>query len=109
MALIVSGIGVSRGIAIGNVHLLNRGEPEVYERKLDEHEIESEVIRFQTAVDEASNQLRSIRNTIPEDAPKDVATFIDSHILMIKDSMLRKVPVEIIQEQHCNAEWALTN
>lgn len=107
MALIVSGIGVSRGIAIGRVHLLNRGEPEVFERNLDENEIESEVIRFQKAVDEASNQLRSIRNTIPEDAPKDVATFIDSHILMVKDSMLRKVPVEIIQEQHCNAEWAL--
>ena len=107
MTLIVSGIGVSRGIAIGSVHLLNRGEPEVFERKLDGNEIESEVIRFQKAVDEASNQLRSIRNTIPEDAPKDVATFIDSHILMVKDSMLRKVPVEIIQEQHCNAEWAL--
>ena len=107
MALIVSGFGVSRGIAIGSVHLLNRGEPEVFERKLDGNEIESEVIRFQKAVDEASNQLRSIRNTIPEDAPKDVATFIDSHILMVKDSMLRKVPVEIIQEQHCNAEWAL--
>lgn len=107
MVLIVSGIGVSRGIAIGNVHLLTRGEPEVFERKLEESEIESEVIRFQSAVDQASTQLRNIKNTIPEDAPKDVATFIDSHMLMVKDSMLRKVPVEIIQEQHCNAEWAL--
>ena len=107
MALIVSGIGVSRGIAIGKVHLLNRGAPEVFERKLEEHEIESEIERFQNALEEASNQLRSIQNTIPEDAPKDVASFIDSHILMVKDSMLRKVPIEIIEEQHCNAEWAL--
>jgi len=108
MALIVSGIGVSRGIAIGNVHLLNRGgAPEVFERKLEEHEVASEVERFQGAVNEAANQLRGIRDTIPEDAPKDVASFIDSHILMVKDSMLRKVPIEIIQEQLCNAEWAL--
>ncbi len=108
MALIVSGIGVSRGIAIGNVHLLNRGgAPEVFERKLEEHEVASEVERFQGAVDEATNQLRGIRDTIPDDAPKDVASFIDSHILMVKDSMLRKVPIEIIQEQLCNAEWAL--
>ena len=107
MALIVSGIGVSRGIAIGNVHLLNRGEPEVFERKLEEGEIESEIERFTSALDQASNQLRSIRNTIPEDAPKDVASFIDSHILMVKDSMMRKVPIEIIKEQQCNAEWAL--
>ncbi|MGI9227161.1 MAG: phosphoenolpyruvate--protein phosphotransferase, partial [Gammaproteobacteria bacterium] len=107
MALIVSGIGVSRGIAIGNVHLLNRGAPEVFERKLEEGEIESEIQRFNSALDQASNQLRSIRDTIPEDAPKDVASFIDSHILMVKDSMMRKVPIEIIEEQQCNAEWAL--
>jgi phosphotransferase system enzyme I (PtsI) len=107
MALIVSGIGVSRGIAIGNVHLLNRGAPEVFERKLEEHEIDAEIERFQAAVDGAAEQLRGIRDTIPEDAPKDVAAFIDSHLLMVKDSMLRKVPIEIIQEQQCNAEWAL--
>ena len=107
MALIVSGIGVSKGIAIGNVHLLNRGALEVFERKLEEHEIDSEIERFKDAVDQATKQLRGIRDTIPEDAPKDVAAFIDSHMLMVKDSMLRKVPIEIIQEQQCNAEWAL--
>ncbi|MFK7815515.1 MAG: phosphoenolpyruvate--protein phosphotransferase [Gammaproteobacteria bacterium] len=107
MALIVSGIGVSKGIAIGNVHLLNRGAPEVFERKLEEHEIEVEVERFQEAVDGAAKQLSGIRDSIPEDAPKDVATFIDSHLLMAKDSMLSKVPIEIIREQQCNAEWAL--
>lgn len=107
MALIVSGIGVSRGIAIGNVHLLNRGAPEVFERKLEDHEIDAEIQRFQDAVDGAANQLSGIRDSIPEDAPKDVATFIDSHLLMVKDSMLSKVPIEIIQEQQCNAEWAL--
>jgi len=107
MALIISGIGVSKGVAIGNVHLLNRGAPEVFEQKLEESEIEAEILRFEKAVDEASNELRRIRDTIPEDAPKDVAAFIDSHILMVQDSMLRMVPTEIIKEQQCNAEWAL--
>jgi len=107
MALIISGIGVSKGVAIGNAHLLNRGAPEVFEQKLEENEIEAEILRFEQAVDEASNELRRIRDTIPEDAPKDVAAFIDSHILMVQDSMLRMVPTEIIKEQQCNAEWAL--
>jgi phosphotransferase system enzyme I (PtsI) len=107
MALIVTGIGVSKGIAIGKAHLLNRGAPEVFERKLEEHEVDTEIERFQDAVDGAAEQLSSIRDSIPEDAPKDVAAFIDSHLLMVKDSMLSKVPIEIIQEQHCNAEWAL--
>ena len=107
MALIVSGIDVSKGIAIGNVHLLKRGAPEVFEHKLRKDEIKSEVERFRDAVNEASNHLRSIRDTIPEDTPTDVAGFIDSHILMLKDSMLRKVPAGIIRKQRCNAEWAL--
>jgi phosphotransferase system enzyme I (PtsI) len=107
MALIVTGIGVSKGIAIGNAHLLNRGAPEIFERKLKEHEVDVEIERFQDAVDGAAEQLSSIRDSIPVDAPKDVAAFIDSHLLMVKDSMLSKVPIEIIQEQHCNAEWAL--
>ncbi len=107
MALIVSGIDVSKGIAIGNVHLLNRGAPEVFERNLKKDEIKSEIKRFQGAVDEASNHLRGIRDTIPENTATDVAAFIDSHILMLKDSMLRKVPAGIIRKQRCNAEWAL--
>ena len=107
MTLIVTGIDVSKGIAIGNVHLLNRGAPEVFEHKLKKDEIKPEIERFQNAVDEASNHLRSIRDTIPEDTPTDVAAFIDSHILMLKDSMLRKVPAGIIRKQCCNAEWAL--
>ncbi len=107
MALIISGIDVSKGIAIGNVHLLNRGAPEVFELKLKKHEIKSEIERFQDALDEASCHLRSIQDSIPEDTPTDIAAFIDSHILMVEDSMLRKVPVEIIKKQHCNAEWAL--
>ena len=107
MALIISGIDVSKGIAIGNVHLLNRGAPEVFELKLKKHEIKSEIERFQDALDEASYHLRSIQDSIPEDTPTDIAAFIDSHILMVEDSMLRKVPVGIIKKQHCNAEWAL--
>ncbi len=107
MALIITGIDVSKGIAIGNVHLLKRGAPEVFEHKLKKNEIKQEVERFQNAVDEASNHLRSIRDTIPQDASMDVAAFIDSHILMLKDSMLRKAPAGIIRNQRCNAEWAL--
>ena len=107
MALIISGIDVSKGIAIGNVHLLNRGAPEVFELKLKKNEVKAEIERFQDALDEASCHLRSIQDSIPEDTPTDIAAFIDSHILMVEDSMLRKVPVGIIKKQHCNAEWAL--
>ncbi len=107
MALIISGLGVSRGIAIGNVHLLLRSAFEVYERSLEADEINTEVKRFKSAVDRAAKQLKKIQESIPEEAPKEIASFIESHLLMLKDSMLSKAPIEIIKEQYCNAEWAL--
>ena len=107
MALIISGLGVSRGIAIGNVHLLLRSSLEVYERTLHPDEINAEVKRFKSAVDRAGKQLRKIQDSIPAEAPKDIASFIESHLLMLNDSMLSKAPIDIIKEVYCNAEWAL--
>jgi len=107
MALIISGLGVSRGIAIGNVHLLLRSSLEVYERTLQPDEINAEVKRFKSAVDRAGKQLRKIRDTIPPEAPKDIASFIESHLLMLNDSMLSSAPIDIIKDIFCNAEWAL--
>ncbi len=107
MALIISGLGVSRGIAIGNVHLLLRSSLEVYERTLHPDEVNAEVKRFKSAVDRAGKQLHKIQNSIPPEAPKEIASFIESHLLMLKDSMLSKAPIEIIKDVYCNAEWAL--
>ena len=107
MALIISGLGVSRGIAIGNVHLLLRSSLEVYERTLHPEDISAEIKRFKSAVDRAGKQLQKIQDSIPPEAPKDIASFIESHLLMLKDSMLSKAPIDIIKEIYCNAEWAL--
>ncbi len=107
MALIISGLGVSRGIAIGNAHLLLRSAFEVYEHTLEADEINAEVKRFKLAVDRAAKQLRHIQESIPKEAPKEIASFIESHLLMLKDSMLSKAPIEFIKEYSCNAEWAL--
>ena len=107
MALIISGLGVSRGIAIGNVHILQRSSLEVFERTLRPDEINTEVKRFKKAVQLASKQLRKIKDSIPEAAPKDIVSFIESHLLMLDDAMLSTAPIDIIKELYCNAEWAL--
>ena len=99
MALIISGLGVSRGIAIGNVHLLIRSSLEVYERTLHPDEINAEVKRFKSAVDRAGKQLLKIQDSIPPEAPKDIASFIESHLLMLKDSMLSRAPIDIIKNR----------
>jgi phosphotransferase system enzyme I (PtsI) len=107
MSLALPGIGVSRGIAIGKAHVLQRGSIEVLESVLPPHLIENEVNRFLQAVQNARQQLESLRERIPPGTRADIAAFIDTHRLMLDDATLVTTPVELIRELGCNAEWAL--
>lgn len=107
MSLLLTGIGVSHGIAIGKVHLLQRGEPDVFEYSIPSELIDKEIQRFRKSLALAKEQLREVRHTIPNNAPTDVAEFMDTHLLMLDDRLLSKVPEHLIQQCQCNAEWAL--
>lgn len=107
MSLALTGIGVSRGIAIGKVHVIERGEPEVLEYSVPERHIDDEIERLRRALDTARRQLRDIRKRIPSSTPADINSFIDTYLLMLEDSTLTTVPEQIIRERRCNAEWAL--
>ncbi len=107
MSLSISGIGISRGIAIGRVHRLETSAVEVYATTIQKQLVEDEVARFRRAIRTARQQLKAIRNAIPESTPADITEFIDTHLLMLEDSMLTVAPVELIRQNLCNAEWAL--
>ena len=97
MTLALSGIGVSRGVAIGKAHVIMRGGVDVFEISIPGDAIEDEIERFLSAVATAREQLRSIRENIPQDTRADIATFIDAHLLMLDDATLLDTPVEHIR------------
>jgi len=107
MSLALSGIGVSRGIAIGKAHIILRGGIEVLESAIPEHLIEDEIARFLSAIDSARQQLQAIQERIPANTGVDIAAFIETHLLMLDDATLVRTPVDLIREHGCNAEWAL--
>ncbi len=103
----LSGVGVSRGIAIGRAYLIQRNHCSVREHSLAASDIDAEVERFELAIDTARQQLHSIRDEIPRATPIDIASFIDTHLLMLDDRAIARTPIEIIRQRRCNAEWAL--
>ncbi|HEX2201144.1 MAG TPA: phosphoenolpyruvate-utilizing N-terminal domain-containing protein, partial [Gammaproteobacteria bacterium] len=103
----LQGMGVSRGIAIGKVHILERDQLEITEYSIDEDKIEREIHRFRNALALARQQLRAIRDHIPRSTAADIAAFIDTHLLMLEDSALAQEPIRLITEYRCNTEWAL--
>ena len=107
MTFTIQGISASKGIAIGRVHAVDRGRPEATERRLAVSEIEAEVERFERAVDAARAELRAVKARIPDGTPKEIAAFIDTHLLMLEDEAISRAPITYIRETRCNAEWAL--
>lgn len=107
MPMIINGIGVSRGITQGWVHVLKRGETHISKRTLEPDQVEPEVERLNEALEESRRQLREVRDMVPEKMRQEVTGFLDAHLLMLDDAMLVDMPVEIIRAQSCNAEWAL--
>jgi phosphotransferase system enzyme I (PtsI) len=107
MSLWLSGIGVSRGIAIGRVQRLHGSDLEIPEFTVPAGELEREVERFLEAQAEAREQLRTVRAKIPVGTPGDIAAFIDTHILMLEDRSLTDATVATIRDNGCNAEAAL--
>jgi len=107
MSLELTGIGISRGVAIGRAHIIVRGSIEVQENIIPERLIEEEVARYLEAIAIARMQLRSIRERIPRETRVDINAFIDTHLLMLNDATIVNTPVDLIRETGCNAEWAL--
>jgi phosphotransferase system enzyme I (PtsI) len=111
------GVGVAKGVAIGPVHIL-RPQVEISEFSISADQLPEEIARFKSAIDLAQQELHRIRDQMPliypvrehPDAVQEnieIASFIDPHMLMLEDSMLTQVPIDIMREEKCNAEWAL--
>jgi phosphotransferase system enzyme I (PtsI) len=107
MPIALSGIAVSKGIAIGKARVIQHGQLDIAEYVLPAEHIDDEVARFKHALEAARAQLRTIRNQIPEQTPSEIAAFIDTHLLMLQDEALSSAPIELIRSHQCNAEWAL--
>jgi len=107
MAVALLGTGVSRGIAIGPARLLQRGRPEIPRYRLAVHLVEAEAARFRSAVATAAGELRAILDDLPTGTSDDIAAFVETHLLMLRDATLAAAPADLIRSERCNAEWAL--
>jgi phosphotransferase system enzyme I (PtsI) len=101
------GVSASKGVAIGKVHIVERGLLDVSEQSIKPSRVKNEVARFRRAIKSARDELKAVKTKIPPDTATDISAFIDTHLLMMEDSALTKAPVKYIQNKHCNAEWAL--
>ncbi|MDO9393609.1 MAG: phosphoenolpyruvate--protein phosphotransferase [Methylotenera sp.] len=103
----IHGVGVSSGIAIGQAHLISNALLEVVHYQLPMHLIDDEIKRFSDAIATVKYDLEKINSSLRKNAPAELSAFIGTHLMMLSDKSLSEAPKKIIQNEKCNAEWAI--
>ncbi|MEQ1556944.1 MAG: phosphoenolpyruvate--protein phosphotransferase [Gallionella sp.] len=107
MTFALHGIAVSSGIAIGHAHLLSHTSLEVLHYNLPPQLIHEEVARFDVALQATRQEFISLRANRPQHAAAEFDAFLELHLMILEDPLLSVAPREMIERDHCNAEWAL--
>jgi phosphotransferase system enzyme I (PtsI) len=107
MSIILHGVAIGGGVAIGRAHLISRSMDDVSHYALSDDEIPAEVARFDEAIRSTRKELEMLWGTIPENAPAELGAFLSLHIMLLGDVTISREPRAIIESQKCNAEWAL--
>lgn len=101
------GIGISPGVANGPAFVLEASVPVVWMHRIDPEGLESEIGRFQHAVEATKKDLLHFKEEVGRKMGSEHAYIFDAHILMLEDPILVKRVEERISGDHVNAEFAL--
>jgi len=104
----MQGQGIVKGYAIGRAAIMSAAALEVNHYRILDQDVEAECARLMSAVDRAVQDLRTLTETLPPDAPREVGPLLEVHRLLLEDPMLNQQACDFIRERRYNAEWALT-
>ncbi len=108
--LILSGLGVSGGIAIGPTYVVETGAAQVPEYRIAPEAIDAERRRFSDSVAKARRQIKSLKTkalVLPEAASEEIGFLLDAHLAMLTNSRLTRGVERRIRDERQNAEAAI--
>ncbi|KFJ00979.1 phosphoenolpyruvate--protein phosphotransferase [Bifidobacterium stellenboschense] len=103
----IQGVGVSAGIAIGAIRVLDTADHAVERRVVDDPK--AEVERFRAARDTAVNQLKQLRDKTAAEFGEGKAELFDTHQLMLQDPDYVESIEDLITSSKVNAEFAVNS
>jgi len=109
ISFVLHGVAAAPGIAIARAQLVSHATLEVAHYDVAPEQIEAELARFDTALAAVRADFEALHERMKgEDAPAEFGAFLDVHWMILTDTQLSKDPKLLIEEQRCNAEWAVT-
>ncbi|MBF0224053.1 MAG: phosphoenolpyruvate--protein phosphotransferase [Desulfobacterales bacterium] len=103
----LKGITGSPGYCVGESYILDKEHIELIDQYyIEDNKVNSELNRFNYAVQRAKNELKTIIQNITEEL-KEHISILEGHILLLHDKMLYGRVIDLIEKEKINAEWAL--
>lgn len=105
--ILIQGIGVSPGVAVGPVYLVSSDESAPAERTLAPEEVAAEVMRFEAAVIETRRQINLIQRNVQRVIGEYDANIFDVHKMVLDDGAFIEETIRKIQDEKRGAETAV--
>ncbi len=109
MTFSIHGLAVARGIAVGRAVLVASSRVDVAHYFIATDQVESEIQRVVDARECVIEEINKLQQTLPKDAPPELAALLDVHMMLLQDEMLASGINTWVRERSYNAEWALSS
>lgn len=103
--IVLRGIGVSPGVAIGPAYLRVQESTYVPERTIQSTAVSAEILRFEEAIIETRKQIRQIQETLSAQTRGQDASILDAHLMVLDDRTFIEEVVGSVRERCKNIEW----
>jgi phosphotransferase system enzyme I (PtsI) len=107
--LILQGIGVSPGVAIGEVVVFAREGAVVPDRVISEKDVPVEIARFEEALIKTRHQIAEIQSKVSSMLGEEHASIFDAHLLVVDDRYFVEEVIRGLREQRRNVEAVLSD
>lgn len=103
----LSGIGASRGAALGRAQVRLPHTLEVEQEHIEEDQIEAELERVHRAIDSVREEMHRLRERLHGALAHEVGEFLDLHALLLDDPELLQGLDNYIRHKRYTADYAL--
>jgi phosphotransferase system enzyme I (PtsI) len=107
--MVLKGIPICRGIAIGKPFVLNHHKHTTPEKKLGSARANAEVLRYRKALSKSREELKSLQKELKAAQMLEGVSILESQLMILQDSMLTTHMEKEIVATRKNAEAAFLN
>jgi phosphotransferase system enzyme I (PtsI) len=104
MTFSIHGLAVARGIAIGKAVLVASSRVDVAHYFIQQAQIEEELNRFIQARNAVMAEVQRLHQSVPKDAPPELAALLEVHMMLLEDEMLADGVRHWVSDRLYNAE-----